>query len=378
MKGKREREIIESVRVFDQSNAADFERYVRLRADIVKVIGEYVRLNRRGRHYIARCPFHPNGVDKELAVYPDRQLFLCWSAGCSSGDVFDFVAKLEKVSRQEAIHILARKLGISANLFEETPPAVDVTEFRISFSALKLFQQCPLRYKYRYIDHKKDQKTTSYLAVGRILHKVLAEFFKVDAEKRSLDLLLNMLDDNWKVDGFATKKEAEESKIGTKEMLTAYFLSTNLAVNTWRVEAPVKCNIGGLAIAGVVDRIDTLADGSYEVIDYKTEPLDSSGQNEMQLAFYYYGVMESYHLPISKLTLEYLPSKETISLSPLEVDLQQYIMKACKIASEIQGTEDFKPKRNMYCADCIFASSCSELRPHDGTQGQGNKGAKGL
>jgi len=349
--------------VFHSRKASDFEQYVRLQADIVKVIGEYVRLNKRRHYYVARCPFHPHGIDKELAVYPDKRLFLCWSAGCSSGDVFDFVAKMERISRQEAIRIVARKLGISADLFQETPPLVDATGFRVSFSSLKLFQQCPLRYKYRYIDNKNDQKTTHYLAIGRILHKVLAEFFKVEAERRSLDLLIDMFGDNWKVGRFATKEEEEESKIRAKEILTAYFLSGNPAVRVWRVEAPVKCSIGGLAITGVVDRIDELADGSYEVIDYKTEPLDSSGRNEMQLAFYYYGVLESYHLPVSKLTLEYLPSQKTISLPPLETDLQQYIVRAREIAREIQETKDFKPKRNIYCADCVFAPTCSEVRP---------------
>ena len=299
------------------------------------------------------------------------------SAGCSNGDVFDFVAKLQGISRQEAIHIVARKLGISADLFQETLPPVDATGFRMSFSSLKLFQQCPLRYKYRYIDNKNDQKTTHYLAIGRILHNVLAEFFKVEAEKRSSDLLIDMLGDNWKAEGFATKEEEEESKIRAKEILTAYFLSGNPAVRTLRVEAPIKCNIGGLAITGVVDRIDELTDGSFEIIDYKTEPLDSSGQNEMQLAFYYYGVMESYHLPVSKLTLEYLPSQKTISLFPTETELQQYIARAREIAREIQETKDFKPKRNMYCADCVSAPTCSELRPQVAHKGRAAMEEKG-
>ncbi len=350
------------MRVYDSRKASDFQQYVRLQADIVKVIGEHVDLKKSGRHYIGRCPFHEQGVDKELAVYPDRQIFVCLSAGCSGGNVFDFIAKTKGVSRKEAVKIMAQKLAISADLFHDTPPPVAMTEPQISFSMLKLFEQCPFRYRYRYIDKKNDQKTTSYLAIGRILHKVLADFFKIDADERSLDMLLTTLDSDWKNEGFTDKQEAEESRIRVTEMLIAYFHSHDCFARTWRVEAPIKCSVGGLAITGVVDRIDEISDGNYELIDYKTEPQDSSGQNNMQLAFYYYGVSQSFKLPISKLTLEYLPSQQAISMLPSETELDKYIGMARDIARQIKETEHFEPKRNLYCADCVLAPSCPESR----------------
>jgi len=346
--------------MYDPRNISDFEQYVRLRADIVQVIGGYVDLKKKGRHYIGPCPFHPSGVERELAVYPNRQLFACLSAGCSGGSVFDFIAKIKGVDREQAVSILAQERGISADLFYITPPRVAAKEPRISFSMLKVFQQCPFRYKYRYIDKKNDQKTTSYLALGRILHRVLAEFFGTEADMRSLEMILATLDKHWTNRGFADTQEAEESRIRATEMLTAYCRSHDCRVRIWRVEAPIRCSVGGLTITGVVDRIDELSDGTYELVDYKTEPQDSSGQNEMQLAFYYHGVSQSCGLPVSRLTLEYLPSQESVSMSASEPELDKHIAVAREIVRQIQEAEDFRPKRNQYCADCVLADCCHE------------------
>lgn len=357
---KKSRQMLKPGRIYDPRSMSDFEQYVRLRADIVQVIGRYVDLKKKGGHYVGQCPFHPCGVEKELAVYPKPQLFACWSAGCSGGSVFDFIAKVNGVDREEAVRILAQEAGISADLFHITPPAIARVEPRISFSMLKLFEQCPRRYHYRYIEKKRDQKTTSYLALGRIVHKVLAEFFRTGADSRSLDVLLDTVDTNWKNEWFPDVQEADEYRILATDMVTAYFRSHDCHASVWRVEAPIKCSVGGFTVTGVVDRIDELADGTYELIDYKTEPKDPTERNSIQLALYYYGVSQSYTVPVSKLTLEYLPSQEAVSVSVAKPELDEYIATARDVIRQIQETEHFRPKQNLYCADCVLAAGCPQ------------------
>lgn len=347
---------------------SEFETYLRSQIDIVKLIGEYTDLIHKGRHYVGRCPFHPEGVDKDINVYAERKIFICMSSGCSRGDVFDFVAKQRDLTRKEAIQILAKELGIRANLFETVPQKVVDRAQSISFTMLKLYQQCPLRYKYRYIDGKRDQRTTSYLALGRILHAILADFFKIEPQKRSLERLLQISDEKWKGARFPDKEEEQDSRIRVEEMLRNYYHSHDCNVQTWKVEAHIQCSVNGLGITGIVDRIDELPDGGYEIIDYKTEQIDSSDQitNNMQLAFYYYGVVESFKLPVTKLTLDYLASQQTISMSPDESELKNYIGVAQTILQEIQNTEDFRAKRNKYCMDCVFAPTCNEYNASTG------------
>jgi CRISPR/Cas system-associated exonuclease Cas4 (RecB family) len=350
------------MRVFKSHKISEFEEYVRLQSDIVQVIGEYVDLHKKGQHYVGRCPFHSDGVNKELAVYPDRRIFMCWSAGCYSGNVFDFIEKINSVDRRKAIEILASKIGISASLFDQIPRKTYADDIRVSYSMLKLFQQCPLRYKHKYIDGEVDERTISYLALGRIIHQTLADFFRKNVEDRSLQTLLSVLENRWKSVGFKSREEEKEYRNRANDMLIDYFHSHDCNANAWKIESSIECKRKDMTITGTVDRIDILPDGSCEIIDYKTEPVDSHEENKMQLAFYYYGVLETYKIPISKLTLEYLQARRAIPVSLSETELEQQIERAYNIMTEIGRTTNFTSKANPYCADCTLVSSCQKSR----------------
>jgi RecB family exonuclease len=350
------------MRASNPTNAIEFERYLASQVDIAVEVGKHVPLAKRGDHLVGRCPFHPEGVNKDLAINPRSQRFLCWSPGCSYGDVFDFLAKWHSVTREEAVRILGDGLGIRAHLLDSASTGARDTEFHTSFSALKLFVQCPLRYRYRYIDRKHDQKGTHYLALGRVVHKTMADFFRLDPGSRSLNNLLGTLDRNLKSARSSENEERRETRIRAEAMLTSYYHSHDCAVETWGVETPIRYSFEGSCIHGAVDRIDRLPDGGHELVEYKTEPLESGEENinRVQLAFYYFGVRESYDLQVSKLTLEYLPSQSAISLPTSKAELEEQLLVARGIVHEIHSTRDFRPRRNKYCMDCLLAPTCAQ------------------
>jgi DNA primase len=78
--------------------------------DIVAVIGERVRLTRKGKDYLGLCPFHPDHKPS-LSVSPSKRLYKCWSCG-AGGDVIRFVEKTERVEFREALAKLAERAGI--------------------------------------------------------------------------------------------------------------------------------------------------------------------------------------------------------------------------------------------------------------------------
>lgn len=91
---------------------------VRQQSDIVKIIGDYVSLKKRGANYVGLCPFHSEKTPS-FAVHPAKQIFKCF--GCSEGgDVISFVMRIEHCDFPEAIQILARKTGIP---IPAAPPA---------------------------------------------------------------------------------------------------------------------------------------------------------------------------------------------------------------------------------------------------------------
>ncbi len=91
---------------------SDFAQSVKQQADIVRVIGEYVRLKKAGaQNYSGLCPFHGEKTPS-FSVHATRQFFHCFGCGMS-GDVFKFIQELEKVSFPESVRMVAQKCGIA-------------------------------------------------------------------------------------------------------------------------------------------------------------------------------------------------------------------------------------------------------------------------
>jgi len=84
---------------------------VKQQADIVRVVGEYVRLRKSGQNFVGLCPFHQEKT-ASFAVHPGKQIYHCFGCG-AGGDVFRFVMEMEKISFPEAIRIVAEKCGVA-------------------------------------------------------------------------------------------------------------------------------------------------------------------------------------------------------------------------------------------------------------------------
>ena len=92
------------------AEAGSFAERVKQQADIVRVIGEYVRLKKSGQNFLGLCPFHQEKTPS-FAVHPLKQIYLCFGCGVG-GDVFQFVMETEKCAFPEAVRTVAEKCGI--------------------------------------------------------------------------------------------------------------------------------------------------------------------------------------------------------------------------------------------------------------------------
>jgi DNA primase len=92
------------------AEAGSFAERVKQQADIVRVIGEYVRLKKTGANFTGLCPFHQEKTPS-FAVHPVKQIYHCFGCGVG-GDVFQFVMELEKSTFPEAVRTVAEKCGI--------------------------------------------------------------------------------------------------------------------------------------------------------------------------------------------------------------------------------------------------------------------------
>ncbi len=102
------------------AEAGSFADRVKQQADIVRVIGEYVRLKKSGQNFSGLCPFHQEKTPS-FSVSPVKQMYYCFGCG-KGGDVFQFVMELEKSPFPEAVRTVAEKCGIAIPKPRERSP----------------------------------------------------------------------------------------------------------------------------------------------------------------------------------------------------------------------------------------------------------------
>ncbi|MDD3279478.1 MAG: DNA primase [Lachnospiraceae bacterium] len=83
---------------------------IRLKNDIVDVIGGYVKLQRKGSSYFGLCPFH-NEKSPSFSVSPGKQMYYCFGCG-AGGNVFTFIMEYENYTFMEALKLLAERAGV--------------------------------------------------------------------------------------------------------------------------------------------------------------------------------------------------------------------------------------------------------------------------
>ena len=104
------------------ANPGDFAYTVKQQADIVRIVGDYIRLKKAGaQNYAGLCPFHQEKTPS-FTVHAARQYYHCFGCGVS-GDVFSFVQKIENVTFVEAVRAVAQKVGIPLPKMSYSSPA---------------------------------------------------------------------------------------------------------------------------------------------------------------------------------------------------------------------------------------------------------------
>lgn len=93
---------------------------VRERVELVKVVGERLRLHRVGSHWQGLCPFHGE-KSPSFDVRPDRNTFKCFGCG-EQGDAIAFIMKLDGLAFPDAVRALAYEAGITVPDEDSTAP----------------------------------------------------------------------------------------------------------------------------------------------------------------------------------------------------------------------------------------------------------------
>jgi DNA primase len=129
------------------TSSDNFKESLKQQADIVRIVGDYVRLKKAGaQNFSGLCPFHAEKTPS-FSVHATRQFFHCFGCG-QSGDVFTFVQKVENITFPEAVRLIAQKLGVPMPKVTFSSPAeardaqTRMALLDVHVRATQFFQDC--------------------------------------------------------------------------------------------------------------------------------------------------------------------------------------------------------------------------------------------
>src|SRR3954464_8402910 len=88
------------------------------RIDIIEIVGEFVKLRKRGTNYLGLCPFHGE-KSPSFTVSPAKEIYKCFGCG-RSGNTIGFLMEHEKYSYVEALRWLAARYNVEVEETEVT------------------------------------------------------------------------------------------------------------------------------------------------------------------------------------------------------------------------------------------------------------------
>jgi DNA primase len=155
--------------------ASDFKDALKQQADIVRIVGDYVRLKKAGaQNFSGLCPFH-NEKTPSFSVHATRQFFHCFGCGVS-GDVFSFVQKVENITFPEAVRLIAQKLGVAMPKVEFSSPR-EAREAKLRMALLDVHERACAFFQ-DYLKRPEGASARAYLA-GRGLDEATIAGFRI-------------------------------------------------------------------------------------------------------------------------------------------------------------------------------------------------------
>ena len=142
-------------------------------ADIVSIIGEYTKLERRGSDWWGCCPFH-NEKTASFHVEPDKKFYYCF--GChAGGDVIKFIMEQEKVSYSDAIATLAKRTGIEIKYTNGTPEKEN-PQLKIIEQYTELYERTASMFHYFLLETPQGKSALEYITSRGISLDTIKKF----------------------------------------------------------------------------------------------------------------------------------------------------------------------------------------------------------
>lgn len=246
---------------------------------------------------------------------------------------------------------------------------------RISYSSLDIFETCPKRFEFQIIERIKVPKTKEQV-FGTSLHSTLKHLYDQSPIFPDLNDIIGYFEIEWKENANKVKWRDDKEKNAYfdegKKILHNFYQknipdhkSTIIALES-RFEAPIEEDgkENPHILTGIIDRVDKIKDGVFEIIDYKTNrrmPGESNVDNNLQLSIYTLGFFKRWpnlaKLEDINLSLYFLKHGEKMTTKRTQEDIEALKTRVLKNISEIEKNY-FPSIPSALCNYCSYKNIC--------------------
>src|SRR3989339_1996182 len=137
---------------------------IKERLSIEEIVSSYIKLEKAGANFKARCPFH-NEKTPSFFVSPDRASYYCFGCG-AKGDIFSFIEEFEGLDFKGALKILAERAGIPLVQYSKEKEGEKEKLYRAMEEATKFFEK----------NLAENKKILEYLKSRGLEEKTIGDF----------------------------------------------------------------------------------------------------------------------------------------------------------------------------------------------------------
>ncbi|HET6645609.1 MAG TPA: PD-(D/E)XK nuclease family protein [Fimbriimonadales bacterium] len=238
----------------------------------------------------------------------------------------------------------------------------------VSPSRITTYLACPVKYRWTYVDPRGRWylRAKHYYSFGLNLHAALQRFHdSSDLGVTTTEEAVASMEENWITAGFATPEEAEEALAEGRELVTTFLEGTaeaDAGSTTLFVEKRLSLDFGDFALVGRLDRVDERADGTLEIIDYKSGGERKAEELESDVAMNVYALLLRQRFPQAKIRITFanLKTNRRVSADISGAALDSFCTDIHAVGVEVlnRDYENVDPKYKQLCKTCDFLPLC--------------------